>query len=419
MLKGSNENSSRAENVSETLHNYRGALEGIRVVDFGQVWAGPLTGSLLADLGAEVIHVESKAHRSSVLTQDLQESPTLTWNSIGRNKFCVSLDLRQSEAIEMIRHIVSISDVVFENFAPGLMRRYGLHYEELRKIKPDVVMLSISGAGQSGPFSDLLAYGPSMNAVAGTDSLIGYPDEEGPIMNMWEPDPTGSLLGTYAIMVALHERRRTGRGQFIDLSFLELLTTLNAEPLIEYQFTGCIPRPKGNEDTSMAPHGIYPCSEEDTWVSIAVASNEEWWALCTTTGHSDWNQDPRFEDRNQRHKHRGALDNLLADWTSGQTMEEAAAALQAGGVAAYPVNSIPSLLSDPQEQARQQQIQTRAPGIKPADIYNGNPWKLSDTPPTIWRGTPGLGDHNEQVLGDLMGLSQAEIDRLKQAAVIA
>ena len=124
-------------------------------------------------------------------------------------------------------------------------------------------------------------------------------------------------------------------------------------------------------------------------------------------------------DRIQRHQHREAIDNLLAGWTSGQTMEEAATALQAVGVAAYPANSIPALLSDPQEQARQQQIQTQAPGLRPTDIYNGNPWKLSDTPPTIWRGTPGLGDHNDLVLGKLMGLSQVEMERLKQTAAIA
>jgi benzylsuccinate CoA-transferase BbsF subunit len=400
-----------------------GPLDGYRVLDFGWVLAGAIPGMVMADMGAEVIKVETR-HRLDYMRQGrpiigTERDPELNpmFHNVNRSKLSITLNTTHSEAVELARLLAARCDVVIENFSPGVMSRLGLGYEDLRRVKPDIIMVSISSNGQTGPLRDLRAYGPSIGAMAGLDSTLGYEGECPLGMKHAYADICGALHAVFAVVAALYHRKRTGKGQYIDLSMLRATVSTMGAGLMEHAMTGRVMGPKGNYDPAMSPYGNYPCRGDDRWVSIAVRTEDEWQGLKKAMGDPQWTTKPNFASRYQRLKHRREVDQQLAGWTADRTAEEITSLLQAHGVAAVPVMDAEERLSDPhfRERGLYREIEHPALGIEP--IFNLM-WKLSRNPGAIRRHAPLLGEHNQQVFGDILGLSPDEINRLEEAKVL-
>ena len=400
-----------------------GPLQGYRVLDFGWVLAGAIPGMVLADMGAEVIKVETR-QRLDYMRQgrpivgdqmDPEQQPM--FHNVNRSKLSVTLNTTHPEAVELARRLAAHCDVVIENFSPGVMDRLGLGYDDLRREKADIIMASVSSNGQSGPLRDLRAYAPSIGAMAGLDSTLGYEGERPLGLKHAYADICGALHAVFAIVAALYRRRRTGDGCYIDLSMLRATVVTMGAGLMEYAMTGRVMQPRGNYDPMMAPHGNYPCRGEDRWVSIAVGTNEEWDGLVETMGQPSWTHGSRFASRYQRLQHRDELDEHLATWTRSLTAEEITESLQARGVAAVPVMDAEGRLFDPHFRERELYSEVDHPSLGVEPIFNLM-WKLSRTPPAIRGHAPLLGEHNQQVLGDILGMSQEEVKRLEEAQVL-
>jgi benzylsuccinate CoA-transferase BbsF subunit len=406
-----------------TQPNNRGPLHGYRVLDFGWVLAGAIPGMVLADMGAEVIKVESRQRldymrmgRPIIGDQpDPEQHPM--FHNVNRNKLSITLNTRHQQAVELARKLVARCDMVIENFSPGVMDRLGLGYEDLRQIKPDLIMASISSTGQTGPLRDLRAYAPSIGALAGLDSTLGY--EEGRPLGLKHAygDICGALHTVFAIVAALYQRQRTGRGQYIDLSMLRATVATQGLGLMEYIMTGRVMQPRGNYDPTMAPYGNYPCEGEDRWVSIAVATDEEWQGLKAALGSPAWTSDPKFASRYGRLKHRHELDQHLAQWTAGRSAETVTERLQSHGVAAVPVMGAEERLFNSHFRERGLYADIDHPSLGAEPIFNLM-WNLSQTPSAIRRHAPLMGEHNQQVFCEILGMSAQEVKALEETQVI-
>ena len=407
----------------QVQHVEPGPLDGYRVLDFGWVLAGAIPGMVMADMGAEVIKVETRQRldymrqgRPIIGTErDPEQHPM--FHNINRSKLSISFNTKHPEAVDLARRLAAHSDVVIENFSPGVMDRLGLGYEALRRDKPDLVMVSISSNGQTGPLKDLRAYAPSIGALAGLDSTLGYEGERPLGLKHAYADISGALHAVFAVLAALYHRKRSGKGRYIDLSMLRATVSTAGVGLMEYAMTGRVLEPQGNHDPVMAPYGNYPCQGEDRWVSIAARTEAEWQGLKRAMGDPDWTNESRFASKDQRMGHRKELDRHLSQWTVDPTAQEVTEVLQANGVASAPVMNAEERLSDPhfQERGLYQDIDHPALGTEP--IFNLM-WKLSKKPPAIRRHAPLLGEHNQQVFGGILGLSPDEINRLEEAQVL-
>lgn len=406
-----------------TQPNNRGPLHGYRVLDFGWVLAGAIPGMVLADMGAEVIKVESRQRldymrmgRPIIGDQpDPEQHPM--FHNVNRNKLSITLNTIHQQAVELARKLVARCDMVIENFSPGVMDRLGLGYEDLRQIKPDLIMASISSTGQTGPLRDLRAYAPSIGALAGLDSTLGY--EEGRPLGLKHAygDICGALHTVFAIVAALYQRQRTGRGQYIDLSMLRATVATQGLGLMEYIMTGRVMQPRGNYDPTMAPYGNYPCEGEDRWVSIAVATDEEWQGLKAALGSPAWTSDPKFASRYGRLKHRHELDQHLAQWTAGRSAETVTERLQSHGVAAVPVMGAEERLFNSHFRERGLYADIDHPSLGAEPIFNLM-WNLNQTPSAIRRHAPLMGEHNQQVFCEILGMSAQEVKALEETQVI-
>lgn len=411
------------QNRPDSIDPLPGPLNGLRVLDFGWVLAGALPGMVLADMGAQVIKVETRQRldymrQGRPLVGD-QRDPELNpmFHNVNRSKLSIALNTTQPEAIDLAKRLAGHSDVVIENFSPGVMDRLGLGYADLREHKPDIVMVSISSNGRTGPLRDLRAYAPSIGAMAGLDSTLGYEGERPLGLKHAYADICGALHAVFAITAALLNRRRTGQGRYIDLSMLRATVATQGFGLSEYAMTGRVMKPNGNYDPVMAPYGNYPCLGEDRWVSIAVRTEEEWQGLVQALGNPQWTQSDDFTSKFQRMRHRTELDQHIGAWTSSRTPEDVTQTLQAHGVAAAPVMDALERLSDPHFQERGLYREIEHPSLGQEPVFNLM-WKLSRTPPGIRRHAPLLGEHNQQVFSDILGMSEEEIQRLEQAQVL-
>lgn len=398
-------------------------LEGYRVIDLTQVWAGPQLCGALADMGAEVVRVESLAGTDNMRAYSSKKSPlraSLERQWLHRNRrYYITLNLSKARAVELFTEIVRQSDVLVTNLSPRALSGLHIDYGSLSQVNPGLIMASISAAGQDGRWKDLLAYGPSVNCVVGTESLTGYPEDSGrPLLHVWDPDPGMATAAAFPIAMALFHRGRTGRGQHIDLAFTELLAAFLAEPILEYQMTGRVPQPRGNLHPRLAPHDMYPCSGEDAWVSIAVGTREEWEALCQAMGRPDLARDGRFRDAHMRNEHRDELGAIIARWTSSQTAQEVTSLLQAVGVAAAPVNSVADLYYDRHDKYLRETTTVTTPELHPSDITYGIPWRFSDTPGSIRRLAEPVGADNLEFFTSVLHLTADEIDHLAADQVI-
>jgi len=398
-------------------------LKGIRIADFSWVWAGPLTTMLLAFMGAEVIKIESRKRldqmrQGSITTgdsfSDFNASPI--FNNANLNKKSVTIDLSRPEGTELARRIVALSDLTIENMRPGVMDKLGLEYKDLVKVKPDIIMLSASGFGSSGPYREYAGYAPIFAAFGGLAYLTGYEDGEPNTMS-GVMDLRVGTVSAVALLAALIHRQKTGEGQYIDLSSSECISALVGPQLMEYTMNRRSPFRSGNQDSIMAPHNCYRCKGNDKWISIAVATDEEWNAMCRAMGNPAWTGDEAFTDIYSRWKNRTKLDELIGKWTLNYTHYEVMELLQRSGVAAMPSFSAEEILSDPHVKARGLINEVQHPVLGKKVVINPS-WKHSETPARIHKASPLLGEHNEEVFGELLGMSKEEVKKLEAAQII-
>lgn len=403
-------------------------LDGLRVIDLGRIWSGPLVTRLLGDFGAEVIKVESLAGRGvfsgpmSRQSRLLEEFPHLDpgerpwnrasmFNDLNRNKHSVVLDLSTPEGADLFLKLVRISDVVAENYTPRVMANFGLDYANLKTAREDIIMLSMPAFGMTGPYRTFPGYGNTIEPVAGLTHLTGYPGGPPYPLGMIAGDVLAALHGVSAVLTALWHRHATGSGQHIDLSQAEAQTSVIGETILGYAMNRKLLPRIGNQHPHMTPHGCYRCRGDDSWVTIAVSSDEEWRGLSEAIGHPAWTADSRFADQHGRLRCRDELDALMQAWTLGHDHYEVMHILQAAGVAAGPVLTGREVLDDPHLAARGFFVDIPHPDAG-THRYAGAPIRLSKTPATFRLPAPCLGEHNDYVLGELLGLSGEEIARL-------
>jgi benzylsuccinate CoA-transferase BbsF subunit len=414
--------STDASTTAGTAQATRLPLEGVRIVDFGWVFAGPIGTRTLADMGAEVIKIETRRaldemRRSPSNTSgDIERDPV--FHDLNRNKLSFTVDVTTPEGADLIKRLVAVSDVVSENFSPGVLDRRGLGYDELVKVRPDLVMIAMSAAGQHGPLHRIRTYGPSNSALSGLDSMVGYPGERVLGSQGFYPDMVGAIHGVIAILAALWHRDRTGRGQYIDLSQWEATTGMLGEAILDYTMNGVVREREGNRDRGASPHGNYPCRDEDTWVAIAVRTEAQWRGFCDAVGHPAWVGEPWAADGFQRVRHADRVDAAVAEWTVTLTADEAAERLQAAGVPAGPSLHVGERYFHPHFSARNFHIDLDHPATG-TDIVGGVAWKLNRTPGQLRRHAPLLGEHNDYVLRELLGLGEDEIARLREREVLS
>ena len=409
--------------------NSAGALAGVRVVDFSRIWAGPHATKLLADMGAEVIKVESARawdpHRLIVGSGNLPdgEQGADPWNRSGwfntlhMSKYGVTVEMRHPMGKRVVEELVSVSDVVVENFRAGLMERRGLGYERLRQIRPDLVVVSMPAFGGSGPWRDFIQYGIGQEQLGGISAMNGYAGEDAPVKSGVNfGDPISGAHAAGAVLAALMRRRRTGQGAFIDVSQLESSVMTVGEHLLGYQMNGRLAANKGNRHPVYAPHGAYRCRGADEWVAIAVASDDEWGRLCEGMGMGELADDERYRDVLARRRNQDGLDGVIAGWTRQRSAGDVMRELQDAGVSATAVMTGEGIFGDPHYQARGllELVDHPSCGLY---FMPGVAWKMSGTPGSVRWHAPRLGEHNEVVFGELLGMSEGEIEMLEAEGV--
>ncbi len=403
------------------------ALRGVKVVEVTANWAGPIAGRHLGDLGAEVVKVEWAAKPATRglfwpgPELDLQRqgyNRAMYFNLLNRNKRDVVIDLSDDRGKEIFKDLIRDADVLIENNSARVMPNLGLGWEDLKAVNPRLIMVSMSGYGATGPNKDWVAYGSNIETTSGLTALTGY-EPEGPRYRttLFYADPVSGIHGAVAIMAALEYRRRTGEGQWIDISLNETGAAFCLESMLEYQVSGTIRPPMTNRDPRFAPQGAYPAAGIDKWVAISVQDDDDWLALCDVMGRSDLAEDPELAELSGRWARHDAIDAAIRDWTATLEQHEVAWALQRVGVSAAPVFANWQILPDPHLHERGFYIDVEHPvvGVYP---YASWPWQFSRTPAEIRRAAPVFAEHNRDILSDL-GLAESEIDDLYTSGVTA
>ena len=399
-------------------------LEGIRVANFGWVWAGPIVGQTLAFSGAEVYKIESRARVDTARTippfaegiRDLDRS--LSQHAGWAGNGSVTLNLKDPRAVELAHELVAQCDVVVENFGPGVMEKLGLGYADLAVHRPDIVMFSMPAAGLSGPLCGLRTYGLSLASITGLDSVTGYLD--GPPMPMENAfsDPYNGILGAFAILVAIAYRDRTGKGQHIDYSQQEAVMQMVGPAFMDYVMNGRVGGPLGNRHplAAAAPHGVFPCTGDDRWITIAVFDDTEWNGLVAAMDDPAWASTPEFASHRARVDNIGDLHERVAEWTPAFDNRRLAERLQSHGVAAAPVSSVADLLADPHFRARGTFVEVSHPLGFNETVY-GAYVKTSVSEASVPIG-PCIGQDNERVFCGLLGMPEERYQRLVAEQVI-
>ncbi len=395
----------------------RNPLDGIRILDFTWAGAGPYATLVMALYGAEVIKVENHAHPDTNRTRD-PSSLEKSWrfNDLNINKMSVTMDLSNPEARELVQGLAQACDVVIQNFRPGVMARLGADYPSLASRNPSIIMVSSSSRGSVGPERDYLGFASIFAALSGLSYVTGYDD--GPPVEMRLPmDFASGVAAAMATMVGLQHRFRTGKGQHIDLASAEVPSASIGEMLIDYTMNGRVQPRKGNQDGIMAPCECYPCKGEDMWVSIAVADDAEWKALCGAIGRRDMLKDARFADQLSRFRHRKDLDGAIGAWTVKLTPWQATERLQKAGVAATPVCTAKDVFEDEHLKKRRMYSTVMHPFLGKQAVMNA-PFKLTACPDKVRRYAPLMGEHNMHVFHNLLGLPQQRVEDLIERKVL-
>ena len=388
-------------------------LEGVRVTDLSWQIAGPTCTRYLGAMGAEVIRIESNRRPDPYRERAIS-------HFINQSKKSVTLNLAHPRGLDLAKRLIGLSDVVIENFAPGVIERLGLGYEELRQSRPEIIMLSSAGLGHSGPDMQQVAYGTLVQCFTGWSILQGYPGREPDIGGIWT-DPMVGMLEVFLINAALHRCRQSGEGQYIDLSMAEATTMLLPEIIMDYAMNGRVREPVGNRHESDAPHGNYPCRGNDQWIGIAVSTDAQWEALCRTLGNPEVLADPRFSDCASRLRNRDALDAVLSTLTAARDAQPLMKRLQDAGVPAGTVADVSQLWDNPHLwrrgffQSYQEQGNPATAAIRELPAV---PWRFDGEVTANITGQPRRGQHNSYVFEELLGLPAPEVETLQEEQVI-
>jgi crotonobetainyl-CoA:carnitine CoA-transferase CaiB-like acyl-CoA transferase len=401
----------------------RRPLSGITIADFSWVLAGPRCTSWLGAMGARVIKIEGPRRpdqfRSIAIHAPRHDDAESSgaFHGLNFSKLGCTIDFTLPDGVALARRLIAVSDVVIENFAYGVMQKVGLTYDVVSKIRPDIIMVSSSAMGQTGPDRAHVAYGNLLHTFSGLNSVTGYPGRDAGSVGGTFTDPlTGTTL-VFAVLAALWHRRRTGEGQFIDVAMTEATMMQLPEFILDYTVNGRVATPRGNEDGVAAPNNCYPCRGDDAWIAISVRDEDEWAALRRALGEPAWTRDPRFTSQLARFENRDALDAHVAAWTRQFAPADAADLLQAAGVAAGPSHTAAEVYGDPHFRSRGFFVDVDHPvvGTKPVTRL---PWLLEPGPNGQYWPAPLLGQHNDEVFRKVLGLSDDEIDELRAKGVI-
>jgi crotonobetainyl-CoA:carnitine CoA-transferase CaiB-like acyl-CoA transferase len=394
-----------------------GALAGLRVLDLATFIAGPFCASLLAELGADVIKVEQPGAGDSM--RELGEKVhgrALFWALEGRGKRSITCDLRaprgQELALELIRH----RDVVVENFRPGTLERWNLGYERMKAINPGVILLRVSAYGQTGPYASRPGFGRIAQAFGGLTYLAGDPDRP-PVLpgSATLADYAAGLFGAVAVLAAKQHRDRTGQGQVIDVSLYESIFRLTDVLALEYDALGLVRERRGSR-AHAAPHNHYPTAD-GKWIAIACTNDRMFRRLAGAMGEDGWAGDPEFDTMEKRASRRDAVDERVSAWTGRHTLAQLRDRLDAAEVPNGPIYSIADIFEDPQYAARGTLTEVHDPVLGPTRMP-APVFRLSETPARVQRPAPEVGEHNAEVYGELLGLDEATLARLRDEGVI-
>lgn len=387
------------------------ALEGVRIADFSWQIAGPTCTRYLGTMGAEVIRIESNRRPDPYRERSIS-------HFINQSKKSITLNLSHPKGVKLARELISISDVVIENFAPGVIERLGLDYEELRKARPEIIMLSSAGLGHSGPDYQQVAYGTLIQCFTGWGSLQGYPGHKPGIGGIWT-DPMVGMMEVFLINAALHRCWQSGEGQYIDLSMAEATTMLLPEVILDYSMNGRVQKPMGNRHQSFAPQGNYSCLGDDQWIGITVTNDEQWRALCRVLDCPQLLEDARFADAVNRWSNQDALDAAISAVTRERDAEQLMEGLQQAGVPAGMVLSVDQLSGSghlrergffqPYQENDGERTEQELPVV---------PWRFDGAVEAQATGQPRRGQHNSYVFDELLGLSETEVENLLEEQVI-
>ena len=392
-----------------------GALEGLRVIEMGSLIAGPFCGQLMGDMGADVIKIEAPGE-GDPMRQWGQGAKPAWWRVIGRNKRSVSLDLRKQHGQEIARELAASADILIENFRPGTLEKWGMSPEALYAINPRLIIVRVSGYGQTGPYADRAGFGLVGEAMGGWRYLVGEPDRPPARMGISIGDTLAASYGCMGALAALHHRDKTGRGQVVDSALYESVLQVTESLLADYGASGHMRTRSGSVLPGIAPSNAYPCSDGD----IVIGANQDkvFARFAETIGKPEWAEDARYKTHHARGERQVELDNLISDWTRQHTVAEVDAIMSEAGVPAGPIYRPDQMLSDPQFLSRHAIHWEDHPRLGRIPMQNVFP-KLSETPGAVRRPAPDtVGQHTDEVLGVLLGFDAVMLAKLRSDGVI-
>jgi crotonobetainyl-CoA:carnitine CoA-transferase CaiB-like acyl-CoA transferase len=399
-------------------------LEGIRILDLTMVWAGPSATRLLADMGAEVIKVESARSWDMLRSLHFLGGNTERWwnksayfNHNNRNKYGCTIDLQTERGRETALQLAAVSDIVFENYRADVIQNLRLDYEDLRAVNDDIILVSMPSHGKTGPESHHVAYGTNVEQLAGLAGISGYPGMGPHKSAIAYGDPNAGAIAAASALAAIRHRDLTGEGQHVEVAQWEALVGTVGEYVLGYQMDGQMPGGVGNRHISRV-QGVYECATPDEWVAISVGRDDEFAALCDVIGLPALSRDDRFADVVSRRRNQDALDDIIASWTKHRSQHEAARELQRRDVSAAPVQRIQSLLTDEHLRARGfwEEVTHADAGTWEME---GPVWHMSGAHAHVRMPPPMFGEHNAWIFGDLLGMSDADIAALEAEGVTA
>ncbi len=398
----------------------RGPLKGVRVLEVGSFIAGPFCGQILGDFGAEVIKVEQPGGGDSMRQwgQAKIEGQSLWWPVLSRNKKSITLNLRTPEGQGLLRKLIAKCDVMIENFRPGTLEKWGLSPEEIEKTNPRLVLVRVSGYGQTGPYRDRAGFGSVAEAMGGIRALTGYPDRPTVRVGISLGDNLAATFGALGAVMALYARdgAGSGKGQMIDVGIYEAVLSFMESVISEYHKTGNIRKPSGPTLPKVAPSNVYP-TKDGTPLIIGANADTIFRRLAEAMERPELSEDERFATHNARGENMETLDRIISEWTATWEWKPLLDLLNRSGIPAGPIYNAKEMMEDPHFAARENIVEVDAPGIGPLKMQGVCP-KLSLTPGGVRRAGPELGEHNRGVYGELLGLSEAEMDTLTEKGVI-
>lgn len=400
-------------------------LAGLRIADFCWIGAGSYTTKIFGDLGADVIKIETSTRLDSLRLAGPYKDGKPGVNRSGyfadRNtsKRGITIDMKHPRALGVIRKLIAQSDIVANNFAAGVMEKFGLGPEDCMRIKPDIIYLAMSMQGAQGPQRDFRGTGSSIAALTGIQELSGLPGRVPAGTGTNYPDHLPNPChAAFALLAALRHRRRTGEGQFIDFAQTEPMLSLMGPTFLDLTVNGRLQARRGNDHPWAAPHGVYPCAGKDRWIAITVMDDAQWQALSRVMDQPAWALEERWRTMPQRYRERRELDRLIAEWTQGKDARELMLALQSEGVPAGAVQDAREVTRvDPQLAHREHWVRLQHAEMGES-LYNNLPFRYSRTPVRPTRPAPLLGEHTGEILRDVLSLTPAEIDELQADQVL-